>query len=94
MSTQINSSEPKMYRATFHNLKLVGTQYTRILAGDFEMELRPVIGTDGLYEIFFVANQSMYSKRRYSLLTAKEKCRLIFCAQLTEWTEVKQDGRI
>lgn len=82
-------TDGKIWRATFRNFKLASPTGIRILAGDFEMELRPLRTAPHLFHIAYVSHGRPLSSRRYTLLGAQEKLRLLFQAQMTEWTEVK-----
>ena len=86
----MHTSKPVALRAKFRNLKLTMFGRPEVVQCEMLIDIVPVNVSSGLYEIQYALNHRPASGRRFTLLTAKEKVRMMFQEQLTEWVPIGQ----
>lgn len=82
-------AKPATYRATFRNMKVGVLGGVEILKCTMQIELRPCAEAMHLFRIIYVCTGKPASPRAFTLLSAKEKLRLMFQEQISEWEVVK-----
>lgn len=90
MKANTAPSKTGILTARFRGLKIAGEFSNNVLPGAFDIRLAPMPGASHLYHLHLEGSPRPFNRQGCTLQVAKEKARLLFVEQITEWRPADQ----